>query len=224
MDVLNAGIQAIPNSAALYLVRGVLLVQMLKYDQAASDLEVASYLSPQQNIRTVALRISLLERDQSSQSLQVVRARLQKSPHDPVLNCLLTEILIRQGVHPQTPEFREARSAARRSVEEKPDFVAAHNVLRKLYLRADRVHEAIAQSRLALRAGPNDPEALYNLIMALRKSGNRSEPPALVKRLAQATTSAREREADLNRFKLFEQGVRQDKEKTSSQRPGSTAN
>jgi len=153
-----------------------------------------------------------------------VHSRLQESPDDPILNYLLAEILSRKGVQPGTLEFQEAVSAARRSIQRNPDFVLAHNVLSKLYLRAGMAHEAIAQSRLVLKADPNDQAALYHLIMALRKSGNSSEIPALVQRLAQATTSAREREADINRFKLVEQGVKQDKDTTSSQRPGSTAN
>ena len=212
VDVLNAGIQAIPDSAALYLERGVLFVQMLKYDQATADFEMASKLSPLQNTSTVALGISLLQHNEPSQSLQVVRARLQKSPDDPILNYLLAEILLRKGVQPDTLEFQEAVSAARRSIQRNPDFVLAHNVLSELYLRAGNAQEAIAQSNLALKADPNDQSALYNLIMALRKSGNSSEIPALVQRLAQATTSAREREADTNRFKLVEQGVGQDKD------------
>lgn len=224
VDVLNAGIQTIPDSAALYLERGVLFVQMLKYDLAASDFEMASKLSPQQNVSTVALGISLLQHNEPSQSLQVVRARLQKSPNDPILNYLLAEILLRKGVQPHTPEFGEALSAARRSIQDKPDFVLAHDVLSELYLRADMIGEAIAQSRLALKADRDDQSALYHLIVALRKSGNSSEIPALVQRLAQATSSAREREADINRFKLVDQGVRQDKDATSNQRSGSSEN
>jgi tetratricopeptide (TPR) repeat protein len=224
VDVLNAGIQAIPDSAALYLERGVLLVQMQKYDEAAADFEMANKLSPQQNVSTIALGISLLQHEGPSQSLQVVRARLQKSPDDPILNYLLAEILLRKGVQPGMPEFQEAVSAARRSIQKNPDFVLAHNVLSELYLRAGNTQEAIAQSNSALKADPNDQTALYNLIMALRKSGNNSEIPALVERLAQATTSAREREADINRFKLVEPRVRQDKDTRSNQQPGPTMN
>jgi tetratricopeptide (TPR) repeat protein len=219
VDVLNAAIQANPDSAALYLERGVLLVQMLEYDEAASDFGMASKLSPQQNISTVALGISLLQHNQPSQSLQVVRARLQNSPNDPILNYILAEILLRRGVQPHTPEFQEALSAARRSIQEKPDFVLAHDVLSELYLRADMTQEAIAESRLALKADPDDQSALYHLIMALRKSGNSSEIPALVQRLAQATTSAREREQEINQFKLVETGVTRDKATTSQRQP-----
>lgn len=219
IDVLNAGIQANPNSAALYLERGVLLVQMLKYDEAASDFGMAGKLSPQQNVSTVALGISLLQHNQPAQSLQLVRARLQGSPNDPILNYLLAEILIRKGVQPHTPEFQEALSAARRSVKEKPDFVLAHDVLSELCLRAEMTEEAVAQSRLALKADPDDQSALYHLIMALRKSGNTSEVPALVQRLAQATSSAREREQEINKFKLVERGVMQIDGTASNQGP-----
>jgi tetratricopeptide (TPR) repeat protein len=204
VDILNAAIQATPGSAALYLERGVLLVQMLKYDQAASDFEMASKLSPQQNISALALGISLFQHNEPSQSLQLVRTRLQKSPNDPLLNYLLAEILLRKGIQPHTPEFQEALSAARRSVQDKPDFALAHDVLSELYLRADVTGEAIAESRRALKNDPNDQSAIYHLIVALRKTGNVAEVPDLVQRLAQVTGDARKQEAERNRYKLVE--------------------
>jgi len=198
VDILSAAIQAIPDSPALYLERGVLLVQMLKYDEAASDFEMANKLSPQQTISTIAQGISLLQHNEPSQSLELVRARLQESPQDPLLNYLLAEILLRKGIQPRTPEFQEALSAARRSVQQKPDFVLAHDVLSELYLRANRTDEAIAESRRALKVDPNDQSAIYHLIVALRKTGNLAEVPSLVQRLAQVTGDARKQEAETN--------------------------
>jgi tetratricopeptide (TPR) repeat protein len=116
----------------------------------------------------------------------------------------LAEILLRKGIQPHTPEFQEALSAARRSVQDKPDFALAHDVLSELYLRADVTGEAIAESRRALKNDPNDQSAIYHLIVALRKTGNVAEVPDLVQRLAQVTGDARKQEAERNRYKLVE--------------------
>jgi tetratricopeptide (TPR) repeat protein len=225
VDVLSAAIRVMPDSAPLHLERGVLLAQMAKYDQATADFEEASTLSPQQNMGAVAQGISLLERNHPDQCLQLIRDHLHKSPDDPILNYLLAEALLRKGVQPGMPEFREAESAARRSVQSKPEFALGHDVLSQLYLRAGMTTEAIQQSRLALEVDPQDQSGLYNLIMGLRKSGRTSEVPALVRRLAQVNTSAREREANISRFKLVEKpvGVDQGNNMTSDQPSDSTA-
>lgn len=209
VDVLNAAIKAIPDSAALYLERGVLLVQVGKYDEADADFEKARTLSPQQNMSTVALGISLLQRNDIGQSLQVVQTRLQQSPHDPILNYLLAETLLRKGARPGTPEYHEAVSAARRSIDIKPDFVLAHDVLSELYLRSKMTSQAVEQSQLALKFDPNDQAAIYHLISAYRESGRNSEIPPLAKRMSEITTSARDREAEINRFKLVERGAQE---------------
>jgi tetratricopeptide (TPR) repeat protein len=204
VDVIDAGLQMLPDSAPLYLERGVLLVQMGRFAQASEDFEKAARLNPAQNLTTVALGISLLQENQLARSLEVVKQRLARSPDDPVLNYLLAEILIRKGVHPGTPQFLEAVSAAERAVHYKPDFALADDVLGELYLRSGQTSRAARASRLALKANPNDQSAIYHLIICLRKEGDQKDLPPLVQKLRQVTTAAQKQETDRNRFKLVE--------------------
>jgi DNA-binding SARP family transcriptional activator len=53
-----------------------------------------------------------------------------------------------------------------------------------------------------LASDPKDQTALYRLIQALRKSGNRAEIPDLLKRLASLREEAAQEERDRYRYKL----------------------
>jgi len=204
VDILTAGLHALPDSAPLYIERGVLYVQMARYDEASSDFEKATSLNPSQNYSTVAMGISLLQGNEINKSLDVVRGRLKNTPNDPILNYLLAEILLRKGATPGTQEFQVAEDAARRSIHNKPDFPLARDVLSELYLRSGRTSEAIAESRQALKVDPNDQSAIYHLVEALRKTGDLTEVPSLVQRLGQVTGDARKQEAERNRYRLVE--------------------
>ena len=205
VDVVNAGLHAVPNSAPLYLERGVLEVQMDHYDEADADFRKAAASNPLQNDSSVALGISLLQENKLDESVQVVKQRLAKAPDDPTLNYLLAELLIRKGVQPGTPSFQVAEAAAQRAVRSKPDFALAEDVLTELYLRSGETGLAERISRLALKSDPNDQSALYHLIVCLRKKGDRTELPQLVQRLAEATAALQEQEKARNRFKLVEE-------------------
>jgi tetratricopeptide (TPR) repeat protein len=205
VDVLNAGLHAVPDSARLYLERGVLEVQLQQYDEANADFRKAAALNPLQNYSSVALGISLLQENKPGESLRVVRQRLAKAPADPTLNYLLAELLIRKGVQPGTPSFQEAKAAAQRAVRSKPDFALAEDVLTELYLRSGETGLAEASARHALKSDPNDQSALYHLIVCLRGKGDQTELPQLVQRLAEVTAGLREQEKARNRFKLVEE-------------------
>ena len=205
VDVLNAGLHAVPDSARLYLERGVLEVQLEQYDEANADFRKAAALNPLQNYSSVALGISLLQENKPGESVRVVRQRLAKAPSDPTFNYLLAELLIRTGVKPGTPSFQEAKAAAQRAVRSKPDFTLAQDILTELYLRSGEAGLAEATARLALKSDPNDQSALYHLIVCLRGKGDQTELPQLVQRLADVTSGLREQEKARNRFRLVEE-------------------
>jgi tetratricopeptide (TPR) repeat protein len=216
VDVVDAGLHVLPDSAPLYLERGVLEVQMDHYDQANADFQKAEALNPLQNYSSVALGISLLQQNELPRSLQVVKQRLAKAPNDAVLNYLLAEIHIRMGVEPGTPAFKEAMAAAQRALRNEPKFVLAADTLTELYLRAGETALAEKTARLALKSDPNDQPALYHLIVCLRKKGDRAELPQLVQRLAEASARLREEEGALNRFKLVEEKGGRDSQKKAT--------
>lgn len=205
VDVLNAGLRALPQSAPLYVERGVLLVQMGRYNQADSDFRKAAALSPGKTYGDVALGMALLEQDKPAQSLRIVRERLAKAPRDPVLNYLLAEILLRGGIAPGDPAFSEAVAAAKLATEHKAGFAAAYDVLAELYLRSGQNDLAAAASRAALKSDPSDTAAIYHLIIYSRRAGDKKQLSSLTSRLAVVSASLQKRDAEQNRFRLVEQ-------------------
>jgi tetratricopeptide (TPR) repeat protein len=206
VDMINAGLEANPVSAPLYVARGVLYIQLGQYDKGESDFAMADRLDPRQSSGAIAEGLAQMQQSNLESALATVRAQLRSHPQDAFLYYMEAQILFQQGADPGTPEFKQAISAAERSAELKPDFVLARDLLGNLYLKAGQIERSIAHSRSALKQNPSDQEALYHLIQALRQSGpdKKGELPELVKRLAELRQEARNVEASGNRYKLYE--------------------
>ncbi|MEJ2009270.1 MAG: tetratricopeptide repeat protein [Acidobacteriota bacterium] len=202
IDVMNAGLQLMPNSWRLHAERGVLYIQTGDYKKATADFELANRLQPSQEMSSVARGIELIQQNRLDQSLSYVRKRLQKSPNDAVLNYLVAEILIRKGVHPGSPEYEEAVRAATHATKVKPDFVLARDDLAQLEMMAGHMQAVIDQSKLALASDPSDQTAVYHLIVAYRRAHRTTEVAALVKRLAVLSKAAQKLNDQRNRYRL----------------------
>jgi hypothetical protein len=79
-------------------------------------------------------------------------------------------------------------------------------MLAKLYLQVGQNQQAVNECNRALHYDPRDQIAVYHLIVALRKTGHKTELPELLKRLAELRQEATKEEAERNRYKLVEQG------------------
>jgi two-component SAPR family response regulator len=93
-------------------------------------------------------------------------------------------------------------TSAKKAVVIQPSLAAARGVLAKLHLQAGQYPDAIEQCRRALETDPKDQTALYRLIQALRKSGDKAEIPELLKRLASLREQAAQEERERYRYKL----------------------
>jgi len=205
VSMLNAGIQAEPKAAALYLARGVLYVQLAQYDMAEADFAKADAIDPRQSIGSAAEGLAAVERKDPDRALATVRAKLAKKPKDAFLLYLQADLLAERGPDPGSAEFREAMQSAQRAISLRPSLAAARNILAKLYLQSGQNGAAIEQSRQALGSDPKNQTALYHLIQGLRKSGQTDDLPDLLKRLAELRTESARQEAERNRYKLVEE-------------------
>ena len=202
--MINSGLALQPNVAALYVARGILYVQLAQYDQAEADFEKADALDPQRAIGSAALGLEAVQKNDPDQALATVRSKLQKKPNDAYLLFLQADILTQKGADAGSVEFQEALRSAKRAVSLQPDLGSAHNLLAKLYLQIGKNGEAIEESRKALNINPKDQTAVYRLIQALRKTGDTTELPGLLKRLAELRQEATREEEQRNRYKLVE--------------------
>ncbi len=204
MNVVNDGIELHPNAAALYFARGVLHVQLAQYDMAQSDFETAYRLDPNQSLTTAALGLADVQQNNLDRALSTVQAKLERKPNDPILLYLQADVLLERGAEPGTPDFQKAMRSAQRAVSLGPGLGPAHAVLAKLYLQAGSYRQAVGECNRALVIDPTDQSSVYHLIQALRKSGETSQIPDLLKRLAELRQKATQKEREEYRYRLVD--------------------
>jgi tetratricopeptide (TPR) repeat protein len=202
--MINSGLVLQPNAAPLFLARGVLYVQMADYERAEADFDKADALDPKRAIGSAAMGLAAVQKNDPDQALATVQSKLQKKPNDAYLLYLQADILNQKGPEAGSPEFQLALRSAQKAVSLQPGLGLGHDLLAKLYLQMGKNREAIEESRKALNIDPKDQTAVYHLIQALRKTGDKTELPDLLKRLAQLRQEASKQEEQRNRFKLIE--------------------
>ncbi len=207
IDVITEGLSLQPNAEDLYVARGVLYVQLAKFDEAEADFEKAYELNPHQSLSTAAEGLVAVQTNDLDHALLSVQEKLQRKPNDPLLLYLQADVLSQKGVDPGTPEFDLAMSSAKKAVALQPTLAAARSVLAKLYMENGQYQEAIVQCRNTLAIDPKDQTAVYRLIQALRKTGQKQEIPELLQRLAQLREQATQDERERYRYKLIEEGT-----------------
>jgi tetratricopeptide (TPR) repeat protein len=206
IDMINAGVKQLPDSAPLYIARGILYIQLGQVENGSADFQTANRLDPNQASASVAEGLAQLQQSNLDQALNTVNEQLKIHPQDSFLHYLKAEILSQKGGDAGTSEFRQAVESAAEAVRLKPDFVLARDVLGGLYLKSGQTAQAIQQSRMALQDNPSDQVALYHLIQGLRNAKDpKGEIPALVKRLAALREKSQQVPAG-TKYKLFEPG------------------
>jgi tetratricopeptide (TPR) repeat protein len=204
INVISDGIGLEPKAASLYLARGILYVQLADYERAEADFEKAHELDPSQSLSAAAQGLAAVQQNDLDRALATVQSKLAKKPHDAYLLYLQADFLTQKGAEPGTPEFQTAMTSVRKAVALQPTLAAAHEVLAKLYMQDGKYEDAAVQCRKALQIDPKDQTALYRLIQALRKTGNRQEIPSLLKQLAALRMQATKEEREKNRYRLVE--------------------
>ncbi len=205
VDVVSDGIGQLPQVAPLYLTRGVLYVRLAQFDKAEADFDKAQELDPRQALSSAAQGIAAMQSNDLDRALKTVQARLARKPNDPLLLYLQADFLLQKGAVPGTPAFQLAMTSAKKAVSLQPGLADARGVLGKIYLQTAQYQDAIEQCRKALDDDPKNQTAVYHLIQALRKTGEREEIPELLKRLAQLREQATEDERRRDRYKLVEE-------------------
>ena len=204
IDVITEGLPLSPTAGDLYVARGVLYVQLAQYDKAETDFEKAYELNPNQSLSTAAQGLAAVQANDLDHALVSIQEKLKRKPNDPLLLYLQADVLSQKGADPGTPEFQLAMRSAKRSVALQPTLASARSVLAKLYMQSGNYQEAIEQCRKALSIDPTDQTAVYRLIQALRKTGQKKEIPELLQRLAKLREQATQDERQRYRYKLFE--------------------
>ncbi len=203
IDVLSAGLTQLPRSAKLYLARGILWGQLGDFAKAESDFDHADRLGGGA-IGGAAASLAELQNSNLDKALQLARLKLGKNSQDPMLHYVKAETLKQMGIEVGTAEFQEALNSASEAVRLKPNFAAARNLLGALYMQEGQFEKARQQFQAVLKKDPADQTALYHLIQVSRKVGRSEDVPSLVRQLAQAKITQRQKEEAAGRYRLVE--------------------
>ncbi len=187
--VLDLGIGKLPGSAALHLARGVLYSQLTDYDKAVADFARANELNPRLAVVDAAKGVMESQQKKNGAALETFRVAARQRPDDALTQFLLAEALSEQGPTERNSDQQEEIDAANRAVKLDPTLVAARDLLAGFYLQQGQSDRAQQQSELALKEDPNDQQAIFHLILAMRKGDRKAEVPMLVKRLTELRRS-----------------------------------
>jgi tetratricopeptide (TPR) repeat protein len=204
IDILDAGILQLSNEARLYLVRGILYAQLGKFDEAAEDFGTANRLDPKLSVLGAVQGLAASQQHKSVEALAAFRAAARTQPKDALTQYLLAEALSQESPHQGTSDYAEAVAAAKRACELDPSMVAAHDLLATIYLRDGHTSLAIEQSNAALAVNPKDQEAIFHLVLGLRKTGQKDRISSLLKQLAAVRSVVQSDATQNKRYQLQE--------------------
>ena len=179
IDFLNAGLTQLPAEGRFYLVRGILYCQFGELAKAMADFQTANRLDPKLSFVDVSMGVVESQEHNSAAALAQFRAAAKKHPHDALTQYLFAEALS----HEEHPDEQEEIDAADRALRGDPKLTAAHDLLANIYLHKGFTQLAIHHSEAALAVDPNDQQALFHLVLALRRTDRKGEIPELLKRI-----------------------------------------
>lgn len=201
IDIVTAGLARLPKSPGLYMARGILYAQDGSFEKAMDDFERAHELDPAHSMTASAEGIALSQHHDQKAALEEFRRQVREHPKDPLGYYLLAEALSWAPANgDQHASAAKSISMAAKATELDPHLIQAWDLLASQYLNAEQAEPAIKAARTALSIDPKDQQALYTLILALRKTGSRAELQKLVQDL---TELRRVQDVDNNRTKRY---------------------
>jgi tetratricopeptide (TPR) repeat protein len=172
LQVVNLGLDHLPDSARLHYQRGMFLALLDELDTGKKDFDQARRLAPETDIAFLAATQNAMFEGDLLEAVRVAREGVKKGSHDYTLLTLLGEALFRSGIAPGQPEFTEAQEALEKAVAERPNNAASQLALGKLTLLDNRLGDAIAHLETARQLDPNNASVYLNLAAAYRRQGD----------------------------------------------------
>lgn len=172
IQVLNIGLQNLPESARLHFERGLFRSQMDERSLANQDFDLAKRLSPGSDIAYIAAAQQAFLTGDIQEVIRSAREGISHGHDHYLLLTMLGEALLRAGATPDTPgDFREAQAALEKAVAERPAYSSAHIALGRIYLAQRRIEEAVAQLESAKQLDPRNRAVYSALATAYRRAG-----------------------------------------------------
>jgi tetratricopeptide (TPR) repeat protein len=193
LEVIDVGLHYLPQSDKLIFQRGVIHAMQSEFDLAEQDFQLAARLAPEKNLAYVGMGVSYMQSGNLPEAIRSLRQRLKRKPNDAILQFLLAEALVRAGAAPGDPAFVEAKEALEKSVKLNSRFPASQISLGKIYLKENRVDDAIQHLELARSLNPNEKTAYSQLALAYRRRGKPEQAAAMLATLNKLNDEDRRR-------------------------------
>jgi tetratricopeptide (TPR) repeat protein len=153
-----------PDSWQGHVLMGDIYRQQSKWDLAISEYTAAAKLMPTSPAADLGLGTVYWQNGQNGPAESALRTALQIDPENPQANFELGDVLVREH------HFEDATLYLERTVKQRPDFLAAHADLAKVYIASDKTARAIAEVLKALPAD-NSGDLHYQLYLLYKKQG-----------------------------------------------------
>jgi|SRR5215813_805979 len=172
LDVVELGLQHLPNSASLHYQRAMFLSSLDQFDVAKADFALARKFGDGSDIGYLASAQENLLAGNVEEAVRAAREGINSGHENYRLLTILGEGLLRSGVTPSQPQYAEAHTALSKAVTTKPNYSDARLALGKLELLAHHLNEAIAHLEIARASDSNNPAIYSNLAAAYRQRGD----------------------------------------------------
>jgi predicted Zn-dependent protease len=172
LEIVDLGLNNLPQSARLHYRRAVFLSQIDQFDRAKPDFEMATKVGQGSEIAYLSAAHEALLSGNIPAAIQAAGEGIHKGFQNPVLLTILGEGLIRSGAVPGEPEFSEAEAALENSVMQRPNDPASQIALGQVYLAAGRLDDAIGHLEKARAMKPRQPSTYALLAKAYQRRGD----------------------------------------------------
>jgi len=171
LQVVDLGLQNLPNSARLHYERGYFLSLLDRFDEAKDEFDLPQKLAPQSEVAILAETQKYYFEGNLPDTIRVARAAVREGRANYLVLAVLGEALLRSGAVPSQPEFAEAEAALRKSVGAKPGYPTSQVAMGHLLLLNNRQDEALEHLEKARELDPRNPAVYVQLRAAYRKRG-----------------------------------------------------
>jgi tetratricopeptide (TPR) repeat protein len=185
LDVVELGLQHLPNSASLHYQRAMFLSSLDQFDTARPDFALAAKLGAGSDIGYLAAAEDSLFAGKMEEAVRAAREGINSGHEDYRLLTILGDGLLRSGIAPGQPQFAEAEAALSKAVAIRPSYSDAQLALGKLDLISHHLNEAIGHLEQARALDPHNPAIYSNLASAYREHGDSGKAEQMLAALAQ---------------------------------------
>ncbi|HKT24245.1 MAG TPA: tetratricopeptide repeat protein [Terriglobales bacterium] len=185
LDVVDLGLQHLPNSATLHYQRAMFLSSVDEFDAAKPDFALARKLGAGSDIGYLAVAQESLLAGKIEDAVRSAREAISAGHQDYRLLTILGEGLLRSGITPAQPQFAEAELALSKAVKLRPNYSDAQLALGKLQLLSHHLNEAISHLEQARSLDPHNPAVYSQLAAAYREHGDVQKAEGTLAVLAQ---------------------------------------